>query len=196
MADPIPNPTNEPVLPPAVAKWVWLAYTTLSLVVLPALLIAFPEDSKPALLATAVITGLGALLRTLTTNSFGGAAKLLVIGLVGASLVTLSGCQLFKPSIKTDLRACAADAVSAEVASLMPDVVAAIQGDTASWESQLDKLVANAGQAALCAIVAVVRNLEVGSGGAGVGIVGPAEGGLDNVTLRVRGYAYLSKHRL
>ena len=196
MADPIPNPTNEPVLPPAVAKWVWLAYTALSLVVLPALLIAFPEDSKPALLATAVITGLGALLRTLTTNSFGGAAKLLVIGLVGASLVTLPACQMFKPAIKTDLRACAADAVGAEVAALMPDVLKAIQGDTAQWERQLDTLVANAGQAALCAIVAVVRNLELGSGGAGAGVVGPELGGLDTTTLRVRGYVFLAKHNL
>ena len=189
MSDTPVSPTGEPVIPPKVFKWLALGLS-LALAVNGALLALYP-DSKAAQVAFAILTAVAAVLGVTSPGLRKSAVVLLAVG-----ALTLSGCQLFKPSIKTDLRACAADAVSAEVAGLMPDVVAAIQGDTASWESQLDKLVANAGQAALCAIVAVVRNLEVGSGGAGVGIVGPAEGGLDNVTLRIRGYAYLSKHNL
>lgn len=189
MSDTPVSPTGEPVIPPKIFKWVGLAIVV-ALVTLGVLSDQYPEI-KAFGTAFAILTAIAAVLGVTSPGLRKSAVVLLAVG-----AFTLSGCQLFKPALKTDLRACAADAVSAEVASLMPDVVAAIQGDTATWESQLDKLVANAGQAALCAIVAVVRNLEMGSGGAGVGIVKPEVGGLDNVTLRVRGYAYLSKHNL
>ena len=189
MSDTPVSPTGEPVIPPKIFKWVALGIS-LALAIDGSLVAMYPE-SKAAQVVFAILTAIAAVLGVTSPGLRKSAVVLLAVG-----ALTLSGCQLFKPTLKTDLRACAADAVSAEVASLMPDVVAAIQGDTASWESQLDKLVANAGQAALCAIVAVVRNLEMGSGGAGVGIVKPEVGGLDNVTLRVRGYAYLSKHNL
>jgi hypothetical protein len=185
---PVTSPTGEPVIPPAVFKWLALG-VSLVLAVCGSLLAVFP-DSKTLLITLSITTAVAAVLGITSP----GLRKALVVLLVaGAVLTTSTGCALFKPALKADLQSCASSAVSAEVANVMPDVLIAIQGDAANWEGQLDKLIATAGQAALCALAALVRNIELGSGGAGFTLTPPERGGLPDSVMLIRGYAYLSK---
>ena len=181
------SPTGEPVIPPNVFKWIALG-VVLVLSGLGAAMAFFP-DNKVLQVIFSVLSAMAAVLGITSP----GLRKAAVVLLVAGSMLLLPGCSLFKPTIKRDLQACAATAVDTEVAAVLPDVVKAIQGDAANWEAQLDTLVANFGQAAICAIAAVVRNLELGSGGAGLSTEPPEKGGLPSSVLLLRGYAYLSK---
>ena len=117
------------------------------------------------------------------------AAAALVLVCVGS--LGLSGCQYFKPQVKADLLSCAAVTLQTEVANALPDVVAALQGDAVDWQARLDVLIAKGGQGVICAFWALVRNLEIGSGGAGEG-----EAGLSPTVLLTRAYVYAADRGL
>jgi hypothetical protein len=167
---PMPEPpcSPDPIIPAHVSKWIWVVYTALTVTVLPTLVVIFPADSRPVLAATVFATSLGALLRMLTTNSFAGTVKPLLILLCLGSL-TLPGCAWWQRA-KPRLIDCAESSCATLARSMASEVADALQSPgTASM--RLDGLRASAeqrgGQAAidalLCAVVAMVDAMSAGA---------------------------------
>lgn len=192
--DPISPPSPTPIIPAKTANVMWLVWTVLSLVVLPPLIAIVPAEAKWLIAANSIVNGLGNLLRYLTSNSMIGAAKLLVVGLLGLAVVTGStGCIHFKDGTQARIVRCGTEALQREVVDVMPDVAKAIQGSAVDWQPALNELVARVGDAALCALAVLVQNLEVG-GGAGVGVVAPMTPRYPDSVLLMRAYSYQAAH--
>ncbi|MBI5549323.1 MAG: hypothetical protein HY901_36015 [Deltaproteobacteria bacterium] len=111
----------------------------------------------------------------------------------------LGGCNAhLKPGTGSKLIDCAEAAVASQVTpELVAEVAAELQGRNVDWQSRLDKVVAAGGAAAICALVTVASQLELGGGGTGGG--GEAlvsKSGLPVSTVLTRAYVYLGGREL
>jgi hypothetical protein len=187
----VPSPTGTPYINPEAYKWAGLAAAVI-LAVLGVLAGAFPE-SKGLTVALQIAGSLAALLG-IASPGLRRAAPLIVVAVLGLSL---TGCVKLKPWPSQ-----AIDCGKAEVASLVPGLLADVGAalfaapcsvqPCAGWDTALDRLVAKGGDAALCAVRALVADLESGTaGGAGPGLVGVSPS-----AAVARGEAYLAPYRL
>lgn len=162
------SPTGTPLLPPAVARYVTLA-VVLALAVLGSLTAIYSE-SKGLQVALAITTAIAAVLGI---ASPGLRRQVVVLLMAGALVTSGSGCAWWKshPTFQASLQRCAGKVVSADTATaLLPEVVKAVSGKPVDWQPSLDALVMKSGEAAICAIVALVEALASGQGGSAVSL--------------------------
>lgn len=155
------SPTGTPLLPPAVARWATLV-VVLALAVLGSLVAFFPE-SRGLQIGLAVTTAIAAVLGIASP----GLRRAVSILLLVAVTVTGTSCAWLqqRPKLVADLGACTSTAASGEVQALMGEAVTAMQQRPVDWDAHLAALVANGGQAAICAIMALADALVSGTGG-------------------------------
>ena len=93
--------------------------------------------------------------------------KTLVPLMLVASMLTMPGCAWWQsqPKLRADLSACATGVVVGEVELLMGEAAKVMQQQPATWDASLEKMVLRAGQAGLCAIMALADALTSGTGG-------------------------------
>lgn len=194
MQEATPSPTGTPLVPPNVFKWIALvvgvALTTLGS------LVAIYPDVKGIQVALAIVGAVAAVLGIASP----GLRKAVVVLLMVGSVLGLSGCVHFnQPKLTKGLEACAAGFVETEVAAVMPDVLAAIQGKSTDWQAQLDTVLLKAGTAGICALMAIMGSLEGGTGGSPGGmpviLVAPENGGLPRAVVLLRAYSYVEARK-
>lgn len=155
-----PSPTGTPLLPQSIARWATVCVVT-ALAVLGALAACYP-DSQEIRVALAVTTAIGAVLGIASPGLRRGVVPVLLV----AALAT-SGCAWLTRA-RPALAECGSSALAGAVDAALPDVAIALAGGEADWQGALDGVVARLGQAALCALAALVDALEGGAGGSEV----------------------------
>jgi len=197
------NTSPDTVIPAKYAKLAWIIFMVLSMLVAgwqSTAILIWGQDSKYAAISAIWVGVVAAIIRFLTTNSFGNAAKLLVVGLLGLSVLGTSACVHWnKPKLEAGLKQCAAGFVDAEVQGILPDVLKAIQGDKADWQAQLDQVLMRGGMAAICALGVVISTLESGTGGTAgampLVMQPPEAGGLPRAVVLLRAYSYVESRQ-
>jgi hypothetical protein len=195
MEEPIvASPTGETLFPPQTWRWIVWVFGIVALVSL-ALSELFPGARWAEVqLKIVFAVGVGGGLMS------PGWRK--PTALVLAAFILLPGCTGVR--VRPDLGGKVADCAGSALVSLAPDAAAALpkvaealQGGSADWQPELDKVLVTGGMAAWCALMALIRSIEIGGTGGGEGatllVLRPAEapGGLPPATLLLRGYAYL-----
>lgn len=114
-----------------------------------------------------------------------GVAKSALPLLLVLCLPALSGCAWWQSQTKlqADLKTCVGTTISGEVNALLGEVIVITKKQPVDWDAHLAAFLAKAGQAGICAVLALADALESGTGGTEVD---PAE-----IDLRAQQAAYL-----
>ena len=191
MSDETPvSPTGTPLIPPRVFMWLALVVGA-ALAALGALVGIYPEVHGFQV-ALAVVSAVAGVLGIASP----GIRKQVIVLLAVSAVFSASGCSWLKPSVQAELVKCGTGAMSDAVAGVMPDVVDAIQGSAVDWDRRLDAVVARAGGAALCAILALLGQLEDGAGPTTEAHVYVEAQGLNPHTVQARLYHYVDSRKL
>lgn len=130
------------------------------------------------------------------------AASIVLVALaLGFGSLALGGCAHFDgKAFERKVISCGEKAVADQLTpDLIKQVGGALAGDSVNWDSNLDRLIASAGDAAICALQALISTLESGGGGAGIepaALLPATPGAPDRPTLLLRAYSYRESRHL
>jgi hypothetical protein len=147
------SPTGEPLIPPSLVRWLLPIYLVLATSGF-GLLEALDVGGKGVAIYAFVVSTLGVLLGVASP----GIRK---AGTVAALLLALSltGCAATKRVARSTLD-CAAPAMVAQAKAVAPVVLDALLKPSTDWSAELDHLVLAAGAAGICAVRAVVAEIQ------------------------------------
>jgi hypothetical protein len=146
----------DPVIPAKWSKALWLLYTIGTVTVIPSLAFVYGVQSKPATLAGFIAVGLAAVLRGLTTNSWGTPpAALLLVAALG-----FSSCTHLK-AVGSATFDCSFASVKSQLPALETKVVDALTQGPSNWAPALEAIGVDVGLDVLrCAVQAVANDLR------------------------------------